>query len=378
MLVVERSIDAIALLQDEAIPTLWRPVLMHGLASWLDQPAAVAAWYGDGECGLPLSISTRGERGPWTTSAATMFGAMAVEEASRLPSPLVRAAARVAGPLLSWSARALDPVVNIGTFGTSTYLYAQDDPDVVSSAADASRAAWPKHVAVVRSLDAVRTPNVLRALAADGWLLVPSRKVWYYRTDDPRLMRKRELRLDQRLLDRTPLDRRSLVPADADDIVRLYAQLYLGKYSRWNPALTVHGVREQLHGGGLTGDGFVQEGVLVAVALYIDAPGVMTTPILGYDLALPRALGLYRLLSMVILERARRYGLLLHASAGADEFKCLRGAESALEYVAVDVRGRPTGSAMMWRLYASAIAAMAPRVFGADGLTVSTGRSDAT
>jgi len=100
-----------------------------------------------------------------------------------------------------------------------------------------------------------------------------------------------------------------------------------------------------------------------SVAAYFDAPGVMTTPILGYDLALPRPLGLYRLLSMIILERAQQRGLLLHASAGADEFKLLRGAVPALEYLAVDVRGRPRYATAVWRAFAAAAIWMAPQIF---------------
>ena len=193
--------------------------------------------------------------------------------------------------------------------------------------------------------------------------MVPSRQVWYYTPDDPRLRQKRELRHDQRLLDRTTLVRRALVPADANDVVPLYAQLYLGKYSRWNPELQVEGIRAQLASGGLSGEGFALDGVLVAVALYIDATGIMTTPVLGYDLTMPRALGLYRLLSMIILERGLERGLLVHASAGADEFKFLRGAKPALEYVAVDVRGRPGYRKALWHAFAAASKFMAPSLF---------------
>jgi hypothetical protein len=362
-LIEEQSVNADAQIQAGRFPAIWQSVMRRGLASWVHAPAARAVWWQHGARGLPLTVSVPGPHGPWTTSAGTMFGAMTVEEASRLQSPLTRASARAAGPALSRIARVLDPIVNIGTYATSTYLHEADDPDLIREAAAASQAAWLKHVPVVRSLDAVRTPSTLRALAHDGWLIVPSRQVWYYTPDDPRLRQKRELRHDQRLLDRTTLVRRALVPADANDVVPLYAQLYLGKYSRWNPELQVEGIRAQLQTGGLTGEGFELNGVLVAVALYIDAAGIMTTPVLGYDLSLPRALGLYRLLSMIILERGLQRGLLVHASAGADEFKFLRGATPALEYVAVDVRGRPRYRAAVWQAFAAASNAMASGLF---------------
>lgn len=372
-LVAEQSAEAIALLDQRVLPSAWAPVMRRGLAWWLRDPGATAAWWHDGARGLPITVGDRGARGPWTTSAGTMFGAMAVDEALRLKVDASQwlsmpRVARAVGPMLSRLTRALDPVVNIGTFATSTYLHEHDDADLVRGAADSARQSWPAHALVVRSLDEVRTPNVLAALRRDGWLLVPSRQIWYYHTHDAdavarEITRRRDTRYDQRLLDRTTLERRALVPSDADAVVALYRQLYLGKYSAWNPDVHADAVRVMLECGGLSGEGFAMHGTLVAIAAFFDAPGVMTTPIIGYDLELPRTLGLYRLLSMIILQRAQARGVLLHASAGADEFKMLRGAVPTLEYIAVDARSASRMSRAMWQVCASQATSMAPRVF---------------
>ncbi len=298
-----------------------------------------------------------------------MFGAMAIDEARRVKKTSLRATARVVGPALSMLMRALDPVVNIGTFATSTYLHEHDDATLVLAAAESARERCPHHVRVLRSIDAVRTPRIVASLAREGWLIIPARKVWYYYPNDERLAHRRELHHDQRLLERTTFKRRALMPEDAESIVSLYEQLYLGKYSRWNPLVRAEAVRALIAGGGLSGEGFTHDGALVGVAAYFDATGVMTTPILGYDLSLPQSLGLYRLLSMIILERAQQLGLLLHASAGADGFKRLRGAEAALEYVAIDVRGVSSVQSGAWKLVAAGARGMEAAVFG----SVSTG-----
>jgi len=214
----------------------------------------------------------------------------------------------------------------------------------------------------------MRTPQTIAALRRERWLLVPARQIWYYHTNNSLLVeeeiaRRRDTQHDQRLLNRTALHRRALQASDADAVVALYRQLYLGKYSAWNPDVHADAVRAMLSGGGLSGEGFELNGQLVAVAAFFDAPDVMTTPIVGYDLALPRALGLYRLISMIILLRAQERGVLLHASAGADEFKMLRGAVPAMEYIAVNTQGASTWSRAMWHVLASQATSMAPRIF---------------
>jgi hypothetical protein len=60
--------------------------------------------------------------------------------------------------------------------------------------------------------------------------------------------------------------------------------------------------------------------------------GVITTPILGYDLTLPTTLGLYRVLSLSLMQQAENLHVVLHQSSGAGEFKRCRGSQGNWEY----------------------------------------------
>lgn len=65
----------------------------------------------------------------------------------------------------------------------------------------------------------------------------------------------------------------------------------------------------------------------------------MTAPLFGYDTALPQSVGLYRMLSAVLIGLAGSRSLLLHESSGVGQFKRNRGAVAAIEFSAVYDRG---------------------------------------
>lgn len=71
---------------------------------------------------------------------------------------------------------------------------------------------------------------------------------------------------------------------------------------------------------------------------------------IGYDQALPRRLGLYRMALMHKVLLAQRRGLLVNLSGGAGPFKCLRGAEPVREYDALFDRHLPRRRRLPWRL----------------------------
>ena len=68
---------------------------------------------------------------------------------------------------------------------------------------------------------------------------------------------------------------------------------------------------------------------------------VLTPPVVGYDTAKPRSLGLYRVASLLFTEDAKTQGVRLNGSAGAAGFKRLRGARAETEFSAYYVAHLP-------------------------------------
>ncbi|MEW6278314.1 MAG: GNAT family N-acetyltransferase, partial [Candidatus Eremiobacterota bacterium] len=210
--------------------------------------------------------------------------------------------------------------------------------------------AFPDRALVFRSLDPEANGPILSALTELGYRAVFARRVYYVRPDDPALFRHRDLRHDLRLERGSPYCSRPPSEAECDRIVRLYSMLYLEKYSTWNPAFTADFVRlclreELLHLRVLTRNGQPD-----AVWGCFERNGVMTQPLFGYDTGLPVESGLYRLLSLQVLQEGRRRGVLVNQSAGAGRFKRTRGGRSVPEYAAVYDRHLPLGRRLPWSL----------------------------
>ena len=250
--------------------------------------------------------------------------------------PALRLLADAAGGLMR--AININRIVHLNNWMLSTNLHDGWRGEELPAIRARLVAAFPNHIIAIRSINRWSDAPLAESLLADGWQFLPSRQI--YVTDD--LTRdwcgKRDTKQDLRLLRQTPYQQdemRELQPGDALRIAQLYGLLYLDRYSTLNPQFTPAFI-EMTHRAGLFRYRGLRDsaGNLVAVVGCLIRGGVLTTPIVGYDTALPRSQGLYRLACVLLTEIAQSCGVRLNSSAGAAEFKRLRGARGELEYSA--------------------------------------------
>jgi hypothetical protein len=335
----------------------------------------INAWAGfhtvpAGSLALPYTVSGVGPRpvhAAWTTSVGAMFGDMALDEAQRLATPALRLGAVAAARALRPVVRHLDPAVMLLNRGLSTQLH---DPAVVpalDAAVEMLRARHPGGTIILRSLDTVQSAPLLAWAQQRQWCCLPARRVWYQRAASTALWKRRNIHHDQalsaRVLALPGAAWRPLSPADASLAASLYAQLYLEKYSPHNPHFSPEWLATALTEGWLSGELLTIAGRDVAVLAGWRCNGFMTYPVFGYDLRAPLKWGLYRLLSLKALERARHAGDVLHASAGADGFKASRGGEPVVEWIAVDTAPLAAWQRAAWRTLAAAAQTAARHLF---------------
>lgn len=309
------------------------------------------------EQGIMLSIARSGRNQAWTVSPYAALTGAARDELAKLPrfqAALLGLFMMPLALLLRWGGA--HRVAGIQNFGLSTHLYS--DGLTRRSPADLRRlaiAAAPNDTPMLRSLNAAHHADWLDKLAADGWLLLVSRQI--YLVDDQRqALRRRDNRRDLKLLDdgRYRFRRLDGESADADFQTALaaYNALYLGKYSAGNMQFTTLFLKETVSRGLM--DLYLMErvsgGVAAGCAGMIVENGILTTPVLGYDLRLPQSEALYRRLSVFIARYCAERGLRQHLSSGAPLFKKTRGAVPALEYTAVYVRHLPLRRRAVWYL----------------------------
>lgn len=239
---------------------------------------------------------------------------------------------------LALRAMAINRIVHLNNWMLSTNLHDGWAGAAIPQIRARLVAAFPTHIIAIRSINFWSDEKLAQGLAADGWALLPARQI--YVTDDPvrDWMCKRDARQDLKLLRNTRYTEdamRELLPGDAVRIAALYRMLYLDRYSTLNPHFTPAFI-EMTHRSGLFRYRGLRDeaGLLVAIVGCLVRGGVLTTPIVGYDTALPRAAGLYRLACVLLTQMAQECGARLNGSAGAASFKRLRGARGELEYTA--------------------------------------------
>ena len=317
------------------LDTLWDAIVTRGLTWCAPNIHADADWLDVGSSRWRVSITRPVARNCYVVSATGQYLDYAREEIRRIPSPLRRAIAASAswplGPLL----RALDPVVVLDALPMSTVLHSERSPANWREAIAQARSVYRGLPVIVRSLDAVASPELLGALRASGMVTIPSRLVFHQDPRSEAFWRIRNVRHDVALTTTHPMETRPLREDDGPRIADLYWRLYGEKHSRLNPDFSTAFLSHGISTGAFLGEGILREGHLVAVFLAYAVGAVMTNPIFGYDTSLPQQLALYRRLSVLTMQFARDRGLRLHASSGAPGFKASRGGVPTIEYHAV-------------------------------------------
>ncbi|MDO5693908.1 MAG: GNAT family N-acetyltransferase [Pseudomonadota bacterium] len=252
----------------------------------------------------------------------------------------------------------IDRLVQVNNWLLSTNLYPPDwHGHDVPAITRLLCHAFPDHAIGFRSLNRISNPDVLAQLESLGYVAVPSRQVYLFDarmgTDAPFLQRS-DVQKDARLLAKTPYTRvpgHLLQEADYQRLTQLYRLLYLEKYSALNP----HYSAQWLQAG--QRDGWLEllalrspEGRLDGVVGWFAAGNTLSSPMVGYDTALPQRLGLYRMLAQLSLERAVQRKMLLNLSAGAASFKRQRGGTPAIEYTMVYIQHLPLYRQRPWRM----------------------------
>ncbi|MEL6170277.1 MAG: GNAT family N-acetyltransferase [Pseudomonadota bacterium] len=299
---------------------------------------------------FPITINDGGRPGNcYICNPVTGYTDYAIEETRNFVShPLLRRGLvgliRATAPVLR--ATGLDRSVHVNNWLFSTNPAPDIDRATAAAMRDGLVARFPAHGLLIRSLNTYADQAALDALGAEGFTLLPSRQIYLFDGCATGAATK-DMKRDRALLRKTPLQmvgNDGFGPGDFEQSARLYAQLYLDKYTALNPQYTATFLAEMHRAGLLCMEGFRDaDGRLAAVGGRFVYGRTLTQPLLGYDTSRPQKDGLYRLITATAQRDAMDEGLLFNMSAGAAGFKRLRGAVPAVEYSAVYTRHLPGG-----------------------------------
>lgn len=316
----------------------------RALIANLETSAELHAW---GEHLLPLTINDGEPIGTFVCSPRATYVGYTLEELTRFPDQRL---ARVLDALIRSVAALLGPsdlgrVVHINNWMLSTNLPVPLDPALALAQTRGLTARFPGHILAIRSLTRRHSAPLMAALEQAGWVMVPSRQVFLLDDVAAQSLPRRDSRRDEALWQEgrySYSEPAELSRADAERIAALYAALYLGKYSPLNPAFTARFVALS-HALGLIRylvwrdhAGTIQAfGGMVAMGRHA------TMPMIGYNMAIDQAHGLYRLAFHAGTRFAAERGLHFNMSSGASAFKRNRGAEAEMEFAAFHLAHLP-------------------------------------
>jgi hypothetical protein len=336
------------------------PLLQEQTDRWIANTKTILAVLSVDDRVIPLTINEQEYENSYVCSPYTHYVSYARQELSLLNNrPVEMLLSAMLAPIsLILKASRFNKTVHVNNWLLSTNLYPSLTESQVEEVLAFLQAAYPQHTLVFRSLNKTTNDSLLEALKQRGCMTVPSRQVYMLdpqarggASSKARWLIKRDFELIQKH-GYEIVKPNDLSEADMPRLVELYNLLYLDKYSLYNPQFSERffalAWRERLLQ--LYALRNIKSGRIDAVLGSFSRNGVMTTPVFGYDTALPKELGLYRMLSAVLVSLAREQGCLLHESSGAAQFKRNRGATSDIEYSAVFHRHLPLYRKVGWTL----------------------------
>ncbi|MDX8430565.1 MAG: hypothetical protein SNF33_01990 [Candidatus Algichlamydia australiensis] len=254
-------------------------------------------------------------------------------------TPLLKPILRIIGKFLKKGK--INQVVSVNNWLLSTNLYPQIIPKQISEAVVLLQKRFPSHCILWRSINRTYPHNLLEHFKELPCRLLFSRQIYFYNPFNKNSLNSKQrwnIKNDRKLIQ---LNDYEVVTGDkikTEDIPRikeLYDLLYLKKYTALNPQFTEEFIRLAIDKKLLTIIAIRKNRKIDGIIGYFTKENVMTTPLLGYDTALPQKVGLYRMLTAICIDEADRNRILLHHSSGAAHFKRVRGMTADREYTAV-------------------------------------------
>lgn len=249
----------------------------------------------------------------------------------------------------------IDKVQILNNYMFSTNFFSKDFEELdVLELKNMAKEKYKDHSLMIRSINKIQNPKLFENLKKAGWINLVSRQVYIF-DEILKCKNHQNYRRDRVLLDDARYVFKTINTNDFklfEKAQELYDQLYLKKYSEHNihfKAIYLQELTKQkLIHLRLLYD--VREKKYVGVVGLVGEDGVITVPIVGYDLDYDIKEALYRRIIAYAIKYAMGKNYVLNLSSGAGEFKTIRGAKAHLEYMFVNVKHLSFHKRLIWKV----------------------------
>ena len=332
------------------------PMMSHGTEQFIKNVTTEMKILQSGETLFPVTVNETEYDNSYVCSPFTACITYAKEELFKLNNKPLE---NILGFILNLSGwlfkkSRINQVVCINNWLFSTNLYPDWQGEDVHEITEYLTKQYNDHVIMFRSLNEVTNQQLLSRFRKVDYIFIASRQIYLIDDHCRNFLNKHNNKIDFNLLNKTSyqvINHAEITPEDYPRIVDLYNKLYLEKYSYHNPQFSVEFIKLCCEKKLLIMQGLRnQNGTLDAINGYFERNGVVTMPLVGYDTALPRSLGLYRMLMALVIKYCVKKKYLLNFSSGAADFKRQRGARPVIEYSAIYIRHLSLRQRLTWRI----------------------------
>lgn len=239
--------------------------------------------------------------------------------------------------------------INNWLFDMNTYPegWVPDVDTLIATVTDA----FPEHFICFNSLNEWSNGELMSALTGAGFSLCADRQTYVF-DDLQKTVTRKATRKDLSMLRGTSYraeEEDTLSDEDFGRLAELYYLAYCQKHSLLNPVFTAEFMRAA-HGSGLMR--FVclraADGRIDAFQAFFTAyPGSPSSPFAGWDPAIDREHGLYRMITAIMFDTALREGWTINDGDSNAMFKRIRGAKPHIDYKANYCRHLSLGRRLM-------------------------------
>ncbi len=283
---------------------------------------------------LPVFVPKINKSNAYVASIYSHYISYCFDELKELRNKRLEKAAKILLHILGFLLKTaqIDKTVFINNWLLSTNLYTDFPKKYIKEITEYIARNHKGYAVAWNSINECTTKDIYDEMQAQNYLFIPSRSIYIVNRYDgfPRRI-KRELCRDQNLLNHSKFNFEKI--SYENSIIKLYNNLYIEKYSQYNPKFTNEFAKLLEHKNllkffALKDTDYTTVGVLG----YFIRQGVMTAPMVGYDFTYDKSAGLYRQLTIKMFLDAKKHGYILNASSGVGQFKRNRGAERFWEY----------------------------------------------
>ena len=289
---------------------------------------------------LPVNINDAEYENSYTSSLYAHYVSYAKEELYELKNPTLEIILKTVLDILGhfYKLFKIDKVVYVNNWFLSTNLYIDLSKEQYEKITNFLKEKYPNRAIVFRSLNEKLLSNEIFYLKNLGYKMLGSRQVYIFDYNKRNILpskKKYKLNYDIMLVQNGNYKVSTINEVHSEQVINLYNQLYLDKYSKYNPQFSAEFIKLGLDKKLLNFKALYKNEIMYGVIGYYMRNKVMTTPILGYDMSIAQTEALYRMLSAQIILESEIQKCTVNMSSGASHFKMHRGSIASVEYSAL-------------------------------------------